>query len=112
MRTVCLPGHIQKGGTTNVDASNAHAMKVVEFVLETLGVSTVSESRLPPVVLKRGIEECIVGWVAIGELVEEDGVEGDGPPVRRGRGVGGVGPGRGVVEHGLRALVGIEVVGD
>ena len=112
IRTVCLPGHIQESCATNKDASHAHALKVVEPALKTFEITTVSEASLTPVVLEGYIEKVIVGWITICELVEKNGVEGEGPPICRRRGIGGVRPGRVVLKHGLGICVCVDVVGD
>lgn len=108
--TVCLPGHVEERSTSDVDSADTHALEVVEMVEDALEIATIAEVLLAPVVFEEGLEVVVIGGISVSELVEEDGVDGEGTPVGgRGR-VGGVGAGGVVVEDVLGVLVGVDVV--
>jgi mitogen-activated protein kinase kinase kinase len=111
-RTVCLPHHVDEYGSGEVEADYAHALDVVELCGEAFEIATEAELGLSPVPLVHGVEELVVGGVAVRELVHEDGVEGDGAPVLRGGGVSGVGPVGEVLGWVLGILIDVEVVLD
>ena len=89
-RTVGLPNHVEEYGAGDVDALYAHALDVVEFCDETAEIAAKAELCFSPVPLVHGVEILVVGRVAVCELVEEDGVDGDCAPVLGGGCVGGV----------------------
>ena len=105
-----MPDHVDEYGPGEVDANYTHALDVVEFCGETLEIATEAELRFSPVPLVHGVEELVVGGVAVCELVQEDGVEGDGAPVRGGRGVCRVRPVGEVLGWVLGIFVEVEVV--
>jgi hypothetical protein len=107
-----LPEHVEEGGTGHEDDLDAHAFKVVELGLETLEIATGPKLGLPPVPLVGRLEEVVVGGVAVGELVHEDGIRGQRPPVLGRGGVGGVWTLAIILEGRLGILDDVEVVAD
>lgn len=79
--TIGLPRHVNEWCARNEDCLDAHSLKVIELSSQPLEVSTVAQLGLPPIVFVHRLEEIIVRWVAIGELVEKDGIEGERAPV-------------------------------
>lgn len=107
--TVRFPDHINPRRARDIDALHAHPLNVVQPGHETFQIAASAELGFPPVPLVRGAKVVVVGRIAICQLVQENGVEGDGTPVvRRGR-VRRAGVGR-ILGGRLGVLVGVEVV--
>lgn len=84
--TVCLPQHIDERGAGDEYALDTHALEVVKLGEQTTEIATKAQLSLPPIPLIDGPEVIVVGRVAIGELVEQDGIEGYFAPVWGARG--------------------------
>jgi len=108
--TVSLPWHIQKRGSSNKYAFNAHAMDVIQTIHKPFYIASKPQIRLSPVVLECRVEEIVVRRITVCKFIQKECVEWQSSPVGGGRRICRIGTGGVVFEDGLGIRVGIEVV--
>jgi hypothetical protein len=81
IRTVSLPWHVEKGGTSDEDETDAHAFEIIEMIDESFEVTAISKLSLSPVCLVHRLEVIVVTRISISEFIEKDGVCRQGTPV-------------------------------